>query len=267
MDANHRSNLHTNLRHSQNHQEGQNAPTFAIDRAENDDYCLYGVADRRFLLEKLVKQKLTLNVYTGHGHRYFLTTMLAVEPDRLVMDSTRDLAALERARQQDAPVVETELEHIKIQFHALGLSLCKFRSFSALACKFPPRVLRLQRREFFRVPVPNKNPASLHFEISGRKFSPPLLDLSLGGLAFAVPDRAGGFFAHGSVIRSCTLVMPGAEKLNVNVRVCQVSHMSADNPHAALSWRIGCCFDRLSIAVENRISNYITQLERARKML
>ena len=129
-------------------------------------------------------------------------------------------------------------------------------------------MLRLQRREFFRIDTPRINPLRCklvkhHGETESEVFDFPLLDISGGGLCLSGPVEAAAHFSLGELFTDCRLEIPDESVISVNLRVREISRLETANGQMQL--RLGCEYVNLPSARQNLIERYITRLERARK--
>jgi c-di-GMP-binding flagellar brake protein YcgR len=126
----------------------------------------------------------------------------------------------------------------------------------AYAVAFPPYVLRLQRRNAYRLPGPDIM-CTLREDASGSPdLAPEVLDLSAGGLDIAMPVPAPALSRR--VPYWCTLVLPGFGTIGVHVRV--ISEFDT-----AEARRYGCQFVDLPAASELLLQRYILEEQRARR--
>lgn len=246
-------------------------PVFEIDQpAAYGKYVLRNRAEILVYLRALHKNRTLITVYLDEGEHFFLSTVLSVDEDRnqLVLDESNraadNVAALKAAR----ITLSAPLERVKIQIRLPGLSLTSINGNKAMTAPLPSSILRLQRREFFRVETPRIAPLRCKLAVpmaaGGHSVVDyPLFDLSGGGLSLLGPVNDAELFALGEMFHDCRLEIPGENVLSINLRVCEVLKIEMLNGEQQL--RLGCEFVSLPGTRRTFIERYITRLERERK--
>lgn len=233
-------------------------------------YILSGSLDILFILRSLIKRASTVTVYLSHGKSFFLTSLLAIGEDEktLILDMSGDPAANRAAEKTTDIVATAHLDNVKIQFALGSLHGTSYEGSPAFAAAVPQKLLRLQRREYFRLEVPVASPLHCQIPIAGEGESHTTLDVALfdisgGGLSLIVPGDAAHFFNPGALYRNCRLLIPeeGVVVASLCVRSC--FHIKRRDGHEHL--RAGCEFINLPGAQLNAIQRYITRVERQRK--
>jgi c-di-GMP-binding flagellar brake protein YcgR len=126
----------------------------------------------------------------------------------------------------------------------------------AYSARFPAYIIRLQRRNAYRLPAP-AIACTLRDEAShGPDLRPTVLDVSAGGVDLAMPLTAPRLCRDTSY--DCTIELPGHGTLWVRLRVVSI-FKTADGR------RYGCQFTGLSGASELLLQRYILDEQRARR--
>jgi c-di-GMP-binding flagellar brake protein YcgR len=221
-----------------------------------------------FLLVGYARAKDQFTVSFGGGQEMMLTTLLDAEPagDRLVFDCSGSADINRRFLESGRNVFIGRPAGIPVQFTTGQASEVVFEGQKAFAVSLPKFVVRLQRRETFRIETPRVRPLELFVRLpSNELFKCPLHDISVSGIgltANSVPDGV----AVGMVLQNCRLALPGEiTDLFFSVTVRNVIELGARS--GASQFRIGMQFNDLSNADANRIQRYISRLERERREL
>ncbi|UCV19768.1 flagellar brake protein [Ferribacterium limneticum] len=249
-------------------------PVFEIDQpATYGKYLLHNRAEISVHLRALLKHHTLITVYLDEGKEFFLSTLLSIDENanQLVLDGSNHAASNDAALKAARITLSAPLERVKIQIRLPGLSLATIDGKKALIAPLPASILRLQRREFFRVETPHHisplrcklavpNSTGGHFVVDY-----PLFDLSGGGLSLLGPVDDAELFSLGELFHDCRLEIPGESVLSVNLRVCEVLKIEMLDGQQQL--RLGCEFISLPGTRLAFIERYITRLERERKAL
>lgn len=245
-------------------------PDFEIDHF-NDyaQYVLDQAQEIRFYLSLLAKRGELISAYLDQGEQSFLTTLLAVAPETgtLFFDPPQSAEHLVAATQARQVTLVTRLERVKIQFRIGALQAVTHEDRPALAAAPPQIMLRLQRREFFRLEPDVGTPircgmAFGNGETSQHGHELPVLDISAGGISLQAPTNLLNELEPGSVFKDCRLEIPDECVLQVNLQVRKVVEISAHTgPHTL---RVGCSFVGLPALRQASIERYIARIERER---
>lgn len=245
-------------------------PEFEIDHF--DEYAQY-VLDQpqeiRYYLAQLAKQSELISAYLDDGQQSFLTTLLSIDMDTgdLFFDppqSPEQSVAAQAARQI---TLIARLERVKMQFRVAGLFAASHDERPALKAAPPSMLLRLQRREYFRLEPPGGT--HIHCGITvenrttgARSHDLPVLDISGGGVSLQAPIGLLDDLEPGSIFRDCRLDIPDECVLQINLQVRKVVEISsARGPHTL---RVGCAFVGVPAMRLATIERYITRIERER---
>lgn len=231
----------------------------------------YLVHDRREIaqiLQSLIDKRALVTAHLQGGHS-FVTALLAVNADgeAVLLDASPDEVVNERATTTPALTLTTRLERIRLQFTVPAAERVRHADGLALRVPLPETLLRLQRREFFRLATPASAPLVCTIVIddaTGRKRSVPVnvLDISSGGIAVIVPPD-GLQLAPGQAFDDCRLALPEGEPLAVRIRVRNL--FQVERPNGTRAWRAGCQFLGLPANMTARIQRYIFKIERDRR--
>ncbi len=148
------------------------------------------------LLQEFIDNRCLISAHTGGGHS-FMTAVLRVDEDneRIVLDASPDADANRRALAAERVQCVTRAGSHPHPVRACRTVECPGKSHPALSAPIPKEMLRLQRREFFRLKVPLAHEVScvLAAEDLARKpvqVSARVIDIGGGGIAVTVaPDR------------------------------------------------------------------------------
>ena len=230
-------------------------------------FARYAIHDRREILQllnSLLERREALTAYIDGGLS-FVTEVRAISPDgALVIDAPVDETLHARAGHAAQLVCTTRLDRVNIQFSLEATAQITHKNHPALSAALPESVLRLQRREYFRLPTPQSEPVMCsiaHTLPDGQKktFTVRILDISGGGLAIVVPP-AELPFEPGMEFNQCHLDLPDNEPLVVGLKV---RNLYTVEKTGITVMRAGCEFFGLSRQMMAKIQRYMFRLERS----
>lgn len=219
-----------------------------------------------FILRNLWQQRTNLGLFV-HQHYLMPTTIIGVDETHLFLDVCRDETMNQKAVNHPA-VCQGKLDGVLTQFAVETLSLTLFQGSRAFRAPRPNAILRLQRREYFRVRIPLS-----HHVVCKVNTAPPgapphlvpfrVLDVSNGGLAILIPP-ASIKVTPGQVFPDSILVVPTTEPIAVTLEVRNVYHVT--NRLGQYVERAGCRFVNLPPAVEKALQRYIFTVQREMRL-
>jgi c-di-GMP-binding flagellar brake protein YcgR len=220
-----------------------------------------------FLLAGFAEQKESFTVQFAEGREHFLTTLLAVDEEnaQLIIDCSGSIDLNQQFPQSRRNYFVARPAGIQVQFSSGPARLISFEGAPAFAVALPAFIMRLQRREFFRIETAHVNPLLFHARLPDQSLlTLPAHDLSVAGIGL-VSERDPAF-SQGLDLKNCHFRLPDegrAISLQATVR-----HSTMVMLRAGVSqWRIGLQFSGLPSAEENRLQRYIAQLELERHEL
>jgi c-di-GMP-binding flagellar brake protein YcgR len=162
--------------------------------------------------------------------------------------------------------IETTLDNIRIVFVVTGITSALYDNRPALRCSIPATLVRLQRREYYRMAMPITSPVRVAIPVPAQAparaaiESFTLADISVGGLAILDHKRVLDTTIGHKMI-GCNLTLPDG-LVNMTLTVRNTVELALLN--GKISHRLGCEFIDLSRASLAHIQRYITKLERDR---
>lgn len=251
--------------------EAFSRPDFEIDHP--DTFAQFLVSDEREIvlyLNLLAKRRSIFTAYLDEGQQYFLTSIVAVDESggMIYFDPSDDKANNATAQQVRQITMVTNLDRIKIQIRLATLMQGTHQNQRVIGAPTPQSILRLQRREFFRLEPPVAAPIHCKIGAQGmdgtsRTFELSLADISGGGVSLCGPTEIVDYFPRDALFPNCRLELPDEGVIQVNLRVRKTVEISGPSGHHDL--HIGCEFVNLPATRLALIERYITRIERERK--
>ncbi|WP_296949265.1 flagellar brake protein [uncultured Massilia sp.] len=242
----------------------------AITDAELANWHDYEVESRReivALLRQISEKNQLIRLLVKGEADVCVTSLLHVDPDTETIILDRSVSAEQNARIVAAKQVrcETSLDKIRILFGLENLRETAFEGGTALAADLPASLIRLQRREYYRMPTPLTNPVRatipLPPELGGGSAEFPLADISCGGIAIFDNKHQLGT-TIGATFGNCKMELPDVGIVTCSLQIRNSLDMTLLNNKTTR--RLGCQFIDISRANLAGVQRYITKLERER---
>ena len=258
---------------------GMTSPFPEPQSPDLEQFTVYSRVEIAAMLRQLRDAGTPVNAYHDMASGFAVTAVLdvLVEDGAVVIDPPADPASARRLLAAEHVTFVAFIDNIKMQFAAEGVVAASWQGKPAVRIRLPDAVLRLQRREFFRIRPPVAKPATClvphppeldqHGRVITREKqrfeSLRVLDLSVGGIALlAHPQKLN--LPQGEKIEGCFLDLPGVGSVNLSIYVHHVDPLPRDDT----ARRCGCEFADLSPAARMAIQRYVNKIEaEARKAL
>jgi c-di-GMP-binding flagellar brake protein YcgR len=235
----------------------ENWHDFEIDSRREIVSLLRAIGEKNQLIRMLVRGEADVCV----------TSILDIDPDTnsLYFDCSIDPEQNRRILEASRLSFETTLDRIRILFTTEGAEETTYDGGKALQVAIPPSLIRLQRREFYRMPTPVSNPVRATIpippELGGGSAVVPLADISVGGIAILDNKMVlGNTIGHKYL--GCRIDLPDIGIVTTGLRVRNSMELTLLNDKS--NRRLGCEFIDISRGNLALVQRYITKLERER---
>lgn len=246
------------------------APLFEIDHpAEYGQYFLDSRPEITYYLKQLVQRGKLLTVHINEGDFFFLSTLLAVEEEtgQIMLDPASDEALNTHAAAARKLTLTSSLNQVKLQFQLAHLIVLRNQGQRVLVAPIPEHMLRLQRREYFRLQPPKAAPLHCRVELpdagNGLQIAQwEVADISAGGISLIAPTDQYPACQPGTLFMNCRLEIPDDGVVLMNMRVHKAVEFSTEHNQHQL--RLGCEFVNVPASRLAIVERYISRIERQR---
>ena len=245
--------------------------TLKFELLQADDYSQYLLRDPKEIcqvLRSLIDRRAMITAYIDDSTDSFLTAALGLLPDEssLILDVSNNEQMNLRAEAAETLVCITQLDSVKIQFPVAGLERRPYQGRLAMISDIPDILLRLQRREYYRLAAPASHALSCNIPITNAaglvtSYVARIVDISGGGIAVMVPP-AGVPFEPEMEFAGCHIMLPDIGRVNMTLKVRNLFRLT--NRQGITTLRAGCQFMALPETMNTLINRYILKVERGR---
>ena len=251
-------------------QPGRVPPRFELEQ-DNDysKFLLHSKTEIISILRTLIQKGAMLTVHFDQGKSFLLTTLLALDPENkgVVIDRGSDTEMNRKALVAEKLIFTTQVDKVKIQFSLNSFLETRHNGQPAFYGALPETLLRLQRREYFRLSTPIACPIKCIIPMKRADDSAfiaeaPLLDISGGGVGLMVSHDQSDLYKTEMLFSNCKIDLPDEGLLATTLRVRNAFDVTTKNGSHYI--RAGCEFVDLQGARLSLIQRYITRIERER---
>lgn len=206
-----------------------------------------------------------VTAYFNRGREFLLTAVIDVDvPGKTVMiDPATDADLNDKLLASERIVLVSAHDKVKIQFSVKHVREVLFAGRPALAFALPAELLKLQRREYFRIRTPVGEPVRCRLRVNDREtLDVSVLDISIGGVAVHahLPEAIGQV---GQQFPGVNLQIGDNGAFVVGLELRNRNEVQLRNGVATT--RLGLRFIGLPDVAQKQIQRYILRVERDRK--
>lgn len=238
---------------------------------EEQPYVVQNLKEIIQILTELAKQKASFQVSFDDGGDHtngYLTTVIEVDAKNhaIHLDVGVDEAFNSKMLASNH-VIFTKNDGVKIKWASANLSMVTLKDGRAIKIAIPLSLVRLQRREFFRLSTPIINPAPCKIPVhdisdsqSEQALDLALVDVSLGGVGVVVADPLHAAIVQGASFDGCEISFPEFGSTSLKLEVKNIIPMKLKD--GSIKYRIGFQYVKPSRNSEELIRRYTFNLER-----
>ena len=231
----------------------------------NDEQCLVrNPKEIAQILSELEKNRSVIELTFNHGEDRCFTRIVAVDREQhaVYLDIGID-DVFNQKLVASHHVIFSKNEGVRVGWTSHRVSI----ENGAIRIALPNSLMRLQRREFFRLPTPITNPITCYIPYQNsqnlaEKTTIELIniDVSLGGIGVAMPDPLHHALVVGAYFETCTIDFPKVGEVHPALCIRSIRQITLRN--GAIRHRIGLEFVKQSLHDQQLIHRYVTHLER-----
>lgn len=216
------------------------------------------------LLHEIMADKGIVAIYGADGGSFMLSTLIAVDDRQgfILLEQGVDRELNARLLAGNACTCATTHDQIHVQFSSAELRAARHGAEDVFWMPMPRELLRLQRREYFRLVTSVVNPVRCQINTPLGLMDTTVVDISIGGVGvLSYPEE--GRLKAGEVYHGCRIHLPSAGEFALGLRVRTTFDITLKN--GRMTHRAGCEFIDLPPSIETAIQRYIISVERDRR--
>lgn len=238
-----------------------------IELASSEDVSRYLVrhpAEVERILREVMNSKNIVTAYADDSKDFMLTSIIGIDPDSqwIYLDYGADEEMNTRLLASREVTLSASHDQVRIQFTAAGLDKTLVGHEPALRAPIPHELLRLQRREYYRLVTSLVNPIKCIVHTEQGELETVVVDISIGGIGVLAYQQNLPLHVN-RTYHGCRITLPGIGQFAASISVCSLFHVTLRNGRN--SHRAGCQFIDLAPSLETEIQRYIIRVDRERR--
>lgn len=229
---------------------------------DNNEFLIHSKKEIRHILQTICTRSTRAAVYYNEGYNFALTMLLGVDEAGIWIDPPSRPRDSRNVLNSDRIIFVSAHNQAKVQFVSAEARQGSYNGRDAIFMALPERLLRLQRRDYFRLTSSPKNPLTCVIKPAqnheDRKHEAAIMDISVGGVSLVYQETALELLP-GKTYSNCEIELPNVGNIIATVQV----RSAFDNTARAgrKMRRAGCAFVNPNGNVTNLLQRYVAQMQ------
>ncbi|MBS4099128.1 MAG: flagellar brake protein [Sulfuricella sp.] len=240
-----------------------------MDISPNDasKYLVESSKEVAYILRAIMQRGERITAHFNQGDDMMLTSIIEVDADseEVILDYGANEALNRKILEVHRVIFITSQDKVRVQFLATRVEKVNFEGRPAFRISLPDSLIKLQRREYFRLATPITKPLICSIPLEeGKKLDISVADISIGGIGIVNPP-ANFTFDPGTSYQGCHFTLPDIGTIVTTLQIRNAFEVTLKS--GLHTWRAGCMFINLPGTMQSMIQRYIIKLERERRAL
>jgi c-di-GMP-binding flagellar brake protein YcgR len=238
-------------------------PTAPLPTQGSERYLLRHAPEIERILRDIMDSKTHVAIYDTKGRDFILSSIVAMDAKEgfLLVEQGSSQVFNRRLADSDHVTCVTSHDQVHIQFTTKHILPTFMGEEAVFRLPIPKEMLRLQRREYYRLGTSVINPVRCAINTPHGLIDTVVVDISIGGMGILSYEGAG-LLLPGNSYHGCRVTLPGIGEFAVSLTVRSTFDLTLKN--GRVTHRAGCQFIDLHPSVETEIQRYINRVERER---
>jgi c-di-GMP-binding flagellar brake protein YcgR len=231
------------------------------------NYMIHSRMEIIYILRAIQHKNELVTAYFNQGKDFLLTSIVEVDSDdgTVIFDYGANELLNKRILESDKIILVTTQDKVKVQFVTGRVQEIEYLGRPAFRAALPDELLKLQRREYYRLATPVINPIKCSItKPDNGKIDVPIADISLGGIAI-IHYHEKLEFEIGDRFNACRILLPDIGSVVTDIEIRNEQEITMKN--GTKDYRAGCMFIELRSNQQAMIQRYIIKLDRERRSI
>lgn len=229
--------------------------TFA--HGEDREFIIDSRMEIQNILRSICKHNSRCALYYDERTRFFLTLLLEADEQGIWIDPASNPRDNRHILASEELVFVSTHNQTKVQFTARPPQLTPFQHGNALFLPLPQQLLRLQRRDCYRLPTWPQYPVKCIFKPTAQVM--PVVDISVSGLSLEYREKDVKLRA-GNIYPDCEIDLPEVGRLTATLQVKNLFEVVSRG--GRVNQRAGCEFVKPGRETILPLQRYVAQMQR-----
>jgi c-di-GMP-binding flagellar brake protein YcgR len=230
---------------------------------EDSEFLIHSQHEIRSILRTIFERNTRAALYYNEGNSFVLTMLLGITEEGIWIDPPSNPSDSRNILNSNRIIFVSTHNQAKVQFVADGANPVIFNGRNAVFLSLPPKLLRLQRREYYRLTAWPENPLTCVFkpvhDHHHIKHDVTIMDISIGGIAL-VCQETSLVLTPGNIYPNCEIVLPDTGTLTATIQVKNTFDVTARTGEKI--HRAGCVFVKPDGTTTSLLQRYVANMQR-----
>ncbi len=209
------------------------------------------------ILQTICKHNSRSAIYYDERKRFYLTMLLAADEQGIWIDPASNPRDNRNILASEEIVFVSTHNQTKVQFAARSPQLGSLQNSDALFLPLPQQLLRLQRRDCYRMSTWPQYPVKCIFKPTAQVM--PVVDISVSGLSLEYREKDVKLRA-GNIYPDCEIDLPEVGRLTATLQVKNLFEVVSRT--GRVNQRAGCEFVKPGRETILPLQRYVAQMQR-----
>lgn len=243
-------------------------PITTLGTPDQEQYAIVSATERQNQIKMIVRKELAVTAYIvdadGKKLKNFSTQLIGVnqEHNLLIFDTSPNDEINQLVIDTKRLFCATSIHDIPIEFELTSPKQAKLAGKLVFVSQLPENLIRMQRRQFFRVTIPNSISAVCYFQTADKNIKMEIHDISIGGLSIMIIGDFPLPFEMYNVYEKCEVQLSIGNNLKLDLEVR--NHLKKPPIRKKPVIQVGFAFRNISEAEMNQIQRFIFNIESQR---
>ena len=229
---------------------------------DENDYLISSPKEIVSILQSIARRKARVALYYNEGNSMILTLILAADEKGVWIDASPNPADNRLIERSKRIIFVSTHNQAKVQFVSNNAILGLYEDSPAFGLGLPAKLLRLQRRDYFRLVAPGTNalkctihpvPNTTHVP-----YQVTVMDISIGGIAL-VCEETGVELHPGMLYEHCQIELPEVGTLITAIEVRNTFEIT--DRSGKVKRRAGCVFVKPDGKTVMLLQRYVAHMQ------
>ena len=243
-------------------------PITILGKPDLDNFLIVSPNERRNQIKMMIRKEIKVSVYViddkGKKTSNFSTSLLGINQDRglLILDTTPNQRLNEKITAGAKLYCATSLNDVPIEFEIKTPTQAKLAERPVFVTQLPEVLVRMQRRDYFRVTIPASVAAVCYFPTDDESIKIDITDVSIGGLSITIQGEFPLPFNRAESYDKCEIQLSLGDSFEVDLEVR--NHINKSGKNGTKITQVGFAFKNISEGIQNQIQRFIFNIESKR---
>jgi c-di-GMP-binding flagellar brake protein YcgR len=229
---------------------------------EESKFLIHSRKEILLTLRAIAQKRTSIIVYFDNEEQFIKSLLLTATDNGMWIDVGPNDGINDAIQHSENLTFVTLHQGAKVQFESQHPTMATYAAHPAFHFPLPEHILRLQRREFFRLPTTLDTPLTCVIATPSEEYIPnceiTIMDISIGGVALKFAEKTIQLEA-GEIYENCLIELPEVGTLTASIKVKNLFDVTT--PDGKIIKHAGCEFVQLDRNMSMLLQRYVSTMQ------